>query len=256
MRNCRTCNVRLRALCGVLPAEALQKLSRVGWRRQVRAGSTVMGDEEAKPVVANLVDGVVRLSKSLPDGRVQIVGLLFPGAFIGRPLVEPANCFVEAATDTELCVFPRSHFEALLDRSAGAREFLMQRAAEELEDARGWMMLLGRKSAEERVASLLLHIAERGKVWNCGGDRQDGAGLVEMPHSRTEMALHLGLTLETVGRMMKRLELAGIISCRSKRRIVIDDWPALRARAEGAPGGSDAALPARSLAQPPKRPGY
>jgi len=229
---CRSCAVRDSALCHVLPEATLQRLNAISRRRYVRNGGAIRVDAEDPPVVANVVSGVVRLSKSLPDGRTQIVGLQFPSAFIGWPFITSDSLLVEAATNVELCCYPEAHFEALLGAHPGVRDFLLARASGELEEARNWMLLLGRKTAEERVASLLLLCAEKLREVACEHINSAPRDVVELPLSRTEMAQWLGLTIETVGRMMKRLERAGIITCHSIRTIEIHDLDHLRLRGQ------------------------
>jgi len=228
---CRTCAIRDAAICRALPGTARPQLNRLAWRRSVRAGSRIFGPGEDPPLVANIISGAVRLSRSLGDGRTQIVGLQFAPEFVGRPFAEDWTILVEAATDVELCCFSKPQFEALLRAHPGMQELLTQRMVHDLDQAREWMLLLGRKTAQERVATLLLLCAERMCENHAAGPGLDGR-YFELPLSRTEMAEFLGLTLETVSRMLRRLAEAGIIAIRSGRGLTIVDAGGLRARAE------------------------
>jgi CRP/FNR family transcriptional regulator len=76
--NCLSCAIRDRAICQALPDAALVQLNQMARRRTVKAGQRIFEDGADVPMVANIVSGVVRLSKSLADGRTQIVGLMFP----------------------------------------------------------------------------------------------------------------------------------------------------------------------------------
>lgn len=228
---CRTCAIRDVALCRALPIDALAELNRLARRRKVAVGSPLFDPDQQPPLVANIVSGVVRLSRSLPDGRTQIVGLQFAPEFIGRPFAIDNTILVEAATDIELCCFTRSHFEALLRTHGPLQELLIEHMARSLEQAREWMLLLGRKTAEERVASLVLLCAERTWTGPCSAGHTLAGLHVELPLSRTEMADFLGLTLETVGRMIQRLARSGIIAIRPRRGLTITNAAGLRALA-------------------------
>jgi CRP/FNR family transcriptional regulator, anaerobic regulatory protein len=225
---CRTCAVRDVALCRTLPPDALAELNQIARRRKVPAGQRLFDQDQQPPLVANIVSGVARLSRSLDDGRTQIVALQFAPDFVGRPYAASGSVLIEAATDMELCCFARSHFNALLDSHGRLKELLIEHMSRSLEQAREWMLLLGRKTAEERVASLVFHCAERMRARDCAPEAGFEGMQFEMPLSRTEMADFLGLTLETVGRMMQRLARSGVIEIQRRRGIRIVDIARLR----------------------------
>lgn len=231
-RTCRDCSIRSKALCQALPDSVLAQINRVSWRRPVAAGRSVFGPEETSRLVANIIHGVVKLSTSLPDGRTQIVGLQFPADFVGRPFAKPGPLLAEAATDVELCCFDRRHFEAVLREHKGLEELFVTRILEDLDEARSWMLLLGRKTAEERVASLVLLCAQRTTEAECTVSSSGPNLRITLPLSRTEIGEFLGLTLETVGRMLKRLDRDGIIAIEAGRGVRIRDFDRLRQRAE------------------------
>lgn len=229
--NCRNCVIRDSTLCRALPESALNQLNLVARRRKLGAGARLLDADLETPMVANIVSGVVRLSKSLADGRTQIVGLQFPTEFLGQPFTRNAALLAEAATDVELCCFPQAQFEAMLLAHNGLKELFTQRVMQQLDAARDWMLLLGRKTAEERVATLILYCAEKLADDTCAGPAEVSGMEMELPLSRTEMADFLGLTLETVGRMIKRLEQAGVVDIRKGRGLHIRDGEALRRHA-------------------------
>lgn len=233
LRNaCRTCAIRDKALCRSLPEDALAQLNQIARRRKVHAGQQIFDNAAEQPVVANLVSGVARLSRSLADGRTQIVGLQFPAEFIGRPFSSSGNVLVEAATDVELCYFSQRQFEALLLNFTDLKAQFLRRTIEQLDEAREWMLLLGRKTAEERVASLILLCLEKGTSVACDGLEAGDDRQLDLPLSRTDMASYLGLTIETVARMIKRVERAGAIKIGRGRRLSITNIAKLRELAE------------------------
>lgn len=196
------------------------------------AGRELFGADEAATVVATVLSGVAKVSVSLPDGRTQVVGLLFPSDFIGRPFAGTAAPLAEAATDVELCFFERSRFEALLLEHKGLEEHFVRRITADLDAARDWMLLLGHKSAEERVASLILHCLQRLAPETSCEPNGEARLRLELPLSRSEIAQYLGLTIETVSRMLKRLATDAVIAIGPGRGIGVIDRAKLESRAE------------------------
>ncbi|MEZ5852674.1 MAG: Crp/Fnr family transcriptional regulator [Hyphomicrobiaceae bacterium] len=209
------------------------QINRIAGHRRIAAGRSIFAGQDDVPRVANIVSGVVKLSTSLPDGRTQVVGLLFASDFIGRPFSEQADLLTEAATDVELCCLDQRQFESLLQTNEGLREAFFRRVTSDLDSARNWMLLLGQKTAEERVASLIHHCYSRLRTPDGDGtdSGQDGDPF-DLPLSRTEIAQFVGLTVETVSRMLGRLQSAGVIEIGSGRSICIKDATGLAQRAQ------------------------
>lgn len=230
---CSDCAVRDHALCGSLNDTELQALNVLGQRRHVARGESVAWAGEDSVICANLLSGVLKLVASTADGREQIVGLLYPADFVGQPYAEQADFTVTALTDAELCVFPRIPFERVLEDHARMERLLLQRTLQALSDARGRMLTLARKSAEEKIAGFLLDIAARAGATGCRGSA-DGPVTFDLPLTRGQIADVLGLTIETVSRQMAKLKAAGVIGLPGGRSITISDPEALEVRAEAA----------------------
>jgi CRP/FNR family transcriptional regulator len=164
---------------------------------------------------------LLQLSVALPDGREQIVGLAHPGDLVGRPFGRAAGETVAALAESELCVFPRGAFERTAREQPRLEHDLLERALADLDRARGQMLLLARKTATERVASLLIEFDRRN-----GGD-----GQIDLPVSRRQIADILGLTIETVSRQLTRLKRQGAIGLSGRRGFSIHSRPALEAAA-------------------------
>lgn len=189
--------------------------------RSWRAGETITLEGAVLPFVGTIVRGCVTLSQSTEDGRVQTVGLMMPSDFIGRPGRAEAHCEVTAITDTTLCLFDRKQFERLLIETPTVARRLLQMSLDELDAARDWMLLLGCKTARERVATFLSLVLRRAAA--------EAAPLkAELPLGREAMASYLGLTIETVSRQITALRRDGIIDLAPGGRTVIcDDLDAL-----------------------------
>ena len=161
MSACDTCVVRNRAICAALDKGELDALNAIGRRRTLAPGESLMWEGEDSVLVANVVDGVLKLSTGTADGREQIVGVVYPSDFIGRPFGSTTGHGVTALTEARVCVFSRKDFDAFAREHPALEHKLLQRTLGELDRTRRWMLLLGRKSASEKVASFLLEMSER-----------------------------------------------------------------------------------------------
>jgi CRP/FNR family transcriptional regulator, anaerobic regulatory protein len=245
---CLECPALVKGLCGALCEDELTRLSAGAWHRRFQAGQVVHAEGEIPPSFCAVIEGVMKLMKSLPNGSQQIVGLLLPGDFLGRPFGREANASAVAATDVKLCWFPRAAVEALATRSDPVKSWFYERVADDLEKAQDWIMLLGRMSAEQRIAAFLLSVARRTQTRDGEpAGAEDGAPLplsaetfIELPISRTEMADYLGLTIETVSRQIARLRERGVLTVGASRTMVIHRPDVLEATVESMPGSERA----------------
>lgn len=233
---CETCAVRNRALCGSLTPEQLARLAQISHKRKFEPGQIILTDDEDPDCFANILSGVVKLTKVLSDGRQQIVGLQFASDFLGRPFRMRSPYYAEAATDVELCCFPIKEFEALVKSTPDIEHRLFETTLDELDAAREWMLILGQKSAQEKVASFLHLLANRSLQSGCVHHHDRGAGgsvQFTLPLTRSEIGEFLGLTIETVSRQMTKLKGQGFIKIEGLRTIIVPDVARLGALAEG-----------------------
>ena len=207
----------------MLSPQQLAILNRRSFRKRYPAGQLIAGVSATEEWCATIIQGVIKLIKALPDGRQQIVALLFPSDFLGRPFRAASPYAVETATEVQLCCYSRRHFEQLLTEQADLKQLFLERTLDAVDAARDWMLLLGRKNACEKVAALLLMIARRTGPAACTACAADQSQRIELPLSRTEMADYLGLRLETVSRQLNRLEAAGVIKRLDRRGIAVCD---------------------------------
>lgn len=232
VRHCETCAVRHRALCGALSSDEIGRLNAIAMHRRIPAGKVILSDQETQSYFANVISGVIKLSKTLADGRQQIVGLQFPSDFLGRPFGARVAYEAQAATDVYLCTYSKAQFEKLIKEFPGIEHRLFAHTLDELDAAREWMLLLGRKSAREKVASLLLMVARRSQSVGCAPSAGAKGVKFDLPLSRLEIADYLGLTIETVSRQLSALKAAGVISLPSQREVHVPDLEALEKAAE------------------------
>ncbi|MFT3972747.1 MAG: Crp/Fnr family transcriptional regulator [Amaricoccus sp.] len=226
---CVDCTIRLRAVCAHADATALAELERIKRYRSYASGQTITSSGDEPSVVGSVVEGVAQISTLLPDGRRQMVGLLLPSDFVGRPGRSRIDYDIVAATPVTLCTFRKADFERLLAANPLIERRLLAMMLDELDAAREWMTLLGRKSARERVASLVLMIARRDAAL-VGGDSADGQR-VPLRLTRQAIADYLGLTIETVSRQFGALSRDGLVALGTQRALDILDLHGLETAA-------------------------
>jgi len=154
-----------------------------------------------------------------------MVGLLLPSDFLGRPGRSDATYDVTAITDLTLCCFRRKPFEEMMHRTPHVSQRLLEMTLDELDAAREWMLVLGRKTAREKIASLIAIIARREASLHMS-TTPDGSKF-DLPLTREAMSDYLGLTLETVSRQISALKRDGIIIMTGNRGVEIPDFAAL-----------------------------
>ena len=195
---CDECRVRPFSICAALAPSELDELDRISHTRALPAKAMLFDQGEMADTVFNLVEGMVRLYKSLPDGRRQIVGFALPGDFLGLALMERYGIAAEAVTVIKVCRFARPAFLNYVDGKPHLLRRLHEFAGHELSLAQDQMLLLGRRTADEKIAAFLLGLQQR--------YARTGALTVHvpLPMSRQDIADYLGLTIETVSRTLTK----------------------------------------------------
>jgi len=221
---CKECTARHKGICGALTPDELVELNKISRQKSFKDGQTLVAEEEEFPFFASVLEGVVKLSKTLPDGRQQIVGLQFAPDFMGRPFQTESHLSVETASKVKLCTVPRSGFEKMLASIPQLQQRLFRQTLIELDESREWLVALGRKTASERVASFLYMIA---KHIPCTQEEKNTISF-DLPLTRADMADFLGLTIETVSRQLSKLKNQKIVSISHNRHIVIYDMKSLQ----------------------------
>lgn len=217
---CDDCGARSIGMCEVLSDEEVVFLSRTAQRLSLPAGKLIMEEGEAAQYFYNVNAGTVRLFKSLPDGRRQITGFAGPGHFIGlaSPLINTVSA--EAMEPVQICRFSRTTMQTILQEYPALERKLLDVAMHELALSQQQMLLLGRKTALERVASFLLSWAQRQE--GCASTKLPAQNLhLALPLSRTDLADYLGLTIETISRSLSHLKKEGLIEIPSIHEFIL-----------------------------------
>lgn len=224
---CATCEARPLSVCNAIPDADLARLAGIAVVTEVAAGQCFIDEGEPATSFFNVTAGTAKLFKLLPDGRRQITGFVAAGHFLGLAVSDTYAFSAEAIERVRFCRFQRAKLRALLDDFPLMEKRLLEVAANELVAAQEQMLLLGRKTARERLATFMLLQSRQGMP--CGHSRRR----FNLPMTRSDIADYLGLTIETVSRTLTRLRGEGMIDFASQNEVVICDPTALEELAGG-----------------------
>ena len=237
--SCESCPIRHRAVCARCEPDEFAQLESMKFYRTYEAGQTILFGGDPLEFVASVVSGVAMATRTLEDGRTQMVGLLLPSDFIGRPGRKFAPFTVSAVTDVRLCCFRSKPFANLIEATPHIAQRLLEMTLDELDAAREWMLLLGRKTAREKIASFLAIIARRYAALAQSAEvGVNGVHLpapqklsFDLPLTRESMSDYLGLTIETVSRQISALKRDGVIALEGNRHVSVPNLDRLLAEA-------------------------
>lgn len=215
---CADCSVRELAVCAGLAHDDRDAFGRLAHRKRLRKGQALVWEGDEMPFVASVVSGRLTLSRNARDGGELILGSVGPGGFVGDTVQSHATNNVVAVSDAELCVYTKSDFERYAAQHPEIHARLLKSVFEDLEQTRSWLFMVGRGTASERVASILMEFAEN------PGESSD-----VFPIDRTQIAFSAGVAMETVSRHLTRFVRAGIISLPSRDSFALIDRDALAA---------------------------
>lgn len=215
---CDSCPVRDRAACSVMNDDERTALSAAGRTRYLARGETLFHAGDKETVCATLIRGALKVTCTNRDGEERILALVHPSGFVGELFQPFAQYDVVALTDTQLCTFSRVHMKQAIDRYPVLAQALLRRSQEDLHESRQLLELTGKHGAAEKVAGLVLAMAQAASDSPC-----HPAQHFELPLSRGEMANMLGLTIETVSRQLSKLEKSGAIRREGARGIELID---------------------------------
>lgn len=193
----------------------------IGVRMPFAAGEEIYAQEEEADLLYQVISGVVRTSRLQSDGRRQIGDFYYPGDLFGIETGPEHRFSAEALNECEILVMKRSAITQNSESGALERQ-IWAATGRELERTQEHLLLLGRKTAAERVATFLLDVSRR-----FGGD------FTSLPMGRQDMADYLGLTIETVSRMLTQLQGDNLIEFSGCRRFRITNAGALSRLAMG-----------------------
>ena len=215
------------AVCRGLGQQATSAVAEISSLRKLQAGEVMFAEGDDADAVYEVVRGTLKLYKMVPNGRRQVTGFLSAGHLVGLAHENLYLYTAEAITPATVCRYPRVRFDRLVEEVPGFARRLLAATSDELRAAQDQMVLLGRKSAAEKLASFLLMTAE---------DQDDGeeeSDTVNIPMGRADIADYLGLSTETVSRTLTQLKCRGVIALPTSAHIEILQRDRLEQLAEG-----------------------
>lgn len=225
---CRNCDiVREIAFCADLTHDEVKRLATVRCHATLPASSTIFREGDAVDHVYSISNGTVKLYKLLSDGRRQIIGFLFSGDIFGLGTHDGYCYTAETITPTQLCRFTHRKLDSLMEEIPRLERRMFSMAVKDLVAAQEQMLLLGRKTAKEKVATFLVQLSLRSEKAG------QPASPVALPMSRADIADYLGLTVETVSRTFTQLKRDNYIGLPASGHCVLNDRQALKELAEG-----------------------
>ena len=190
-------------------------LDQIGTTVSYARGKTIIEEGNPAEYVYKVVTGALRKIRLLADGRRHINSFLMPGDFFGFAEGRDYSHTVEAVADVTLVRYARRGFDAVLENDPRASRHFLGLVSRTLSATQDHLLLLGRKSALERMATFLLALSDRRAAGH-----KDGTEL-DLPMNRSDVADYLGLTIETVSRLITRLRSLRVIDTPDAHRIVI-----------------------------------
>jgi len=220
---CAICKIRPYSFCRCLPEERLKLFSEISSEREFKNKETIFLQQENAKNLYNITKGNIKIYRLLSDGRIQIIGFLYPGDFFGSYKREKYNYSAEAIGEVRACVFKQETLDSYLEKNMNLAKELLHMTSHELTLAQDRMGVLGKMNAHERVARFIINISEqRARIgWKNNP--------VSLPMTRQDIADYLGLTLETVSREITRFKTSNLIKLMNSKQIFIVDKEKLAA---------------------------
>ena len=228
-RDCLHCAVRHLSVCSALSCDEVDALERITVSSQVPNGTTLIRAGEERTHVYTVTEGALRLVRTLSDGRRLVTGFVLPGDYVGLSGNDHHRHDIEAIADSRVCRVSTAQMRELRQHLPHLERKLLQRACQELDSAQDNALVLARMQPPERLADFLLRLAAReaqhGQVRN----------RVWLPMGRSDIADHLGLTMETVSRTFTKLRQQGLIALPQLNMVEILDFTGMQELVSGKP---------------------
>jgi len=218
---CATCEIRSYSFCRCLKDDQLNIFSKISSEKEFKNKQTVFLQEEESKNLYNITQGNIKIYKLLRDGRIQIIGFLYPGDFFGSYKKGKYNYSAESIGNVKLCVFKQEVLDNYLEKNMNLAKELLHMTSHELTLAQDRIGVLGKLNANQRMAAFILNISkQRARIgW------QDNP--ISLPMVRQDIADYLGLTLETVSRELTKLKTSNLIKVLSSSQIYLRDKASL-----------------------------
>ncbi len=211
--NCKNCS--LYRIC--LPKEAkeceLYALSKIIKRQQsLKRNSYLFREGDPFSAIYAIKSGCVKTYRLTANGKEQVCGFYLPGELIGLDAIESGiySCSAKILQTSSACAIPYTEFEKLSKNMPGLQQQLLRLMSREIAAQQWLVTLLGKQSADERVASILCNLSERFEI------RGYSPNELNLGMSRNDLGNYLGLAIETISRVLGRFHQAGLLTANGK----------------------------------------
>jgi CRP/FNR family transcriptional regulator, anaerobic regulatory protein len=215
--DCSQCTAYGLAVCSALDSTELEQLERYANTLSLPANGVLARAGQPCRFAYSVTSGMLRLVRTLPDARRQVIDFMLPGDFIGLSEAHSYRHNIEAVVASSTCIFDMGEIRQLRNRFPALEHKMLERACIGLDDAQDAMLMLARLSPQERLASFLLRLRKR---YLANGIAEPW---IALPMGRGDIADHLGLTVETVSRSFTRLRGDGLVALPDPQRVEILD---------------------------------
>ncbi|TDK22287.1 cyclic nucleotide-binding domain-containing protein [Luteimonas aestuarii] len=219
--DCSQCSAYGLAVCSALDSQELEQLERYANTLHVPANGVLARAGQPCRFAYSVTSGMLRLVRTLPDARRQVIDFMLPGDFIGLSEAQRYRHNIEAVAPSTTCIFDMGEIRMLRERFPALEHKMLERACTGLDDAQDAMLMLARLAPLERLAGFLLRLRKR---YLANGIADPW---IALPMGRSDIADHLGLTIETVSRSFTRLRTQQVIALPDPQRVDILDHGAL-----------------------------
>lgn len=214
---CSECNIRSYSFCRCLQEEKLKEFSSISSEKKFNNKKNIFLQQDEAINIYNITEGNVKIYQLIDDGRIQIIGFLYPGDFFGSYKNGKYNYCAEAIGDVRVCIFEQKKLDQYIEKNMILAKELLNQTSFELTLAQDRLGVLGKLDATERIAKFLMNISEQRK--RIGWQNNP----ISLPMTRQDIADYLGLTIETVSREISKLKSSNIIKVLSSKQIFIND---------------------------------
>ena len=218
---CGICKIRSYSFCRCLNENKLEIFSKVSFEKKYEDKQNIFFQNDPSTHLFNITEGNVKIYQLLDDGRIQIIGFLYPGDFFGTYKNNKYNYSAEAIGDLRTCVFDQKTLDKYLDQNPVLAKELINQTSYELTLAQDRMTVMGRLNAIEKIANFLLNISNQRKRIGWPSNP------ISLSMTRQDIADYLGLTIETVSREISKLKSSNIIKIISSKQLLINDFEKL-----------------------------
>ena len=222
VNRCSICKVRTYSFCRCLDEDKLKDFSNVSFEKSFLNKQNIFLQNDQSDYLYNITEGNVKIYQLLDDGRIQIIGFLYPGDFFGSYRNNKYNYCAEAIGDLKTCVFNQKILDKYLDENPILAKELLNKTSFELTLAQDRLTVLGKLNAAERLVKFLLNISEqRNRIgWKNNP--------ISLPMTRQDVADYLGITIETVSRELTNLKTSNIIKIITSKQIYLSNIEELK----------------------------